>query len=236
MSERILVVEDEAKTAAAVRLYLEDAGYAVDVASDGVDGLAAARGGNFDLLVLDVMLPRLDGTDLCSMLRVDSDLPIIMLTARTTEEQRIRGLDLGADDYIAKPFSPRELVARVRAVLRRSKAAAVAAAPQPLVRGELLIDVEGRRVCKDGHEVPLTATEFDLLHALARRPGKVCSREELVDRALGPDFVGMDRTVDAHIKNLRKKIEVDRRRPRYVQTVFGAGYRFASDAPPPGRD
>jgi DNA-binding response OmpR family regulator len=232
MNERILVVEDEAKTAATVRLYLEDAGYGVGIATDGVAGLEAARTGDFDLVVLDIMLPRLDGTDVCAKLRVDSDVPVIMLTAKTTEDQRVRGLDLGADDYVAKPFSPRELVARVRAVLRRrGPAGAVAPVSGPMVRGELVIDVECRRLEKSGEEIILTATEFDLLYVLARRPGRVYSREELVEYALGEDFIGMDRTVDAHIKNLRKKIEPDRRQPHYVQTVFGAGYRFAADRP-----
>jgi len=224
MSPRILVVEDDAKTAATVRLYLEDAGYDVSVASDGVSGLQAARSGNFELVVLDIMLPRLDGTDVCRKLRAESDLPVIMLTARTTEEQRIRGLDLGADDYVGKPFSPRELVARVRAVLRR--AARDDDDAGPLTRGDLLIDPEQRRVRESGREITLTPSEFDLLHVLARRPGRVFSREQLIEEALGRDFLGMDRTVDAHIKNLRKKIERDRRKPRYVQTVFGAGYRF----------
>ena len=230
MSEHILVVEDDAKTAATVRLYLEDAGYSVNVAVDGAAGLEAARSGDFDLVVLDIMLPRLDGTDVCSRLRVDSDIPVIMLTAKTTEDQRIRGLDLGADDYVAKPFSPRELVARVRAVLRRARQDKVASPHVPLVRGELVIDAECRRVLRRGEEIALTSTEFDLLHAMARRPGRVFSREDLIDEALGHEFIGMDRTVDAHIMNLRKKIEHDRRRPVYVQTVFGAGYRFANDA------
>jgi DNA-binding response OmpR family regulator len=229
VSQRILVVEDEAKTAATVRLYLEDAGYAVEVASDGESGLDRGRSGEFDLVVLDIMLPRLDGTDVCRKLRVDSDLPVIMLTAKTTEGQRIRGLDLGADDYVPKPFSPRELVARVRAVLRRS-GRQQAGDEARLERGGLVIDLESRRVHKNGHEVTLTPSEFDLLHALARRPGRVLSREQLIEEALGRDFLGMDRTVDAHIMNLRKKIEDDRRNPFYVQTVFGAGYRFA-DAP-----
>ena len=226
MSKHILVVEDDAKTAATVRLYLEDAGYAVTGVADGESGLQAARSGDFDLVVLDIMLPRLDGTDVCRKLRVDSDVPVIMLTAKTTEDQRIRGLDLGADDYVAKPFSPRELVARVRAVLRRGVPDDDAPAA-PLVRGELVIDAQGRRVLKNGEEITLTPTEFDLLQMLARRPGRVFSRDEIIDKALGRDFLGMDRTVDAHIMNLRKKIEHDRRRPRYVQTVFGAGYRFA---------
>jgi DNA-binding response OmpR family regulator len=226
MNQRILVVEDDVKTAATVRLYLEDAGYAVSIAADGEAGLRQARSGDFDLVVLDIMLPRLDGTDVCRKLRAESDVPVIMLTARTTEEQRIRGLDLGADDYVAKPFSPRELVARVRAVLRR--VSDDADATEAMVRGELVIDVQGRRVRKNGEEIALTPSEFELLQVLARRPGRVFSREQLIDAALGRDFFGMDRTIDAHIMNLRKKIEADRRKPRYVQTVFGAGYRFMS--------
>ncbi len=229
MSEHILVVEDDPKTAATVRLYLENAGFRVDVASDGAEGLRAARTGDFDLVVLDIMLPRLDGTDVCRKLRADSAVPVIMLTAKTTEDERIRGLDLGADDYVTKPFSPRELVARVRAVLRRW-AATVGGTDSRLRRGELTIEMDTRRVLKAGAEVQLTRTEFDLLCILARRPGRVYSRDELIDEALGRDFLGMDRTVDAHIMNLRKKIESDRRKPRYVQTVFGTGYRFAPAA------
>ena len=229
MSKHILVVEDDAKTAATVRLYLEDAGYRVGVVSDGDAGLRAARSGDFDLVVLDIMLPRLDGTDVCRKLRVESGVPVIMLTAKSTEAERIRGLDLGADDYVTKPFSPRELVARVRAVLRRGGDSGDEANAR-LLRGDLLIEVDARRVLNGGTEVSLTPTEFDLLLILARRPGRVFSREELIDKALGRDFIGMDRTVDAHIMNLRKKIEPDRRNPRYVQTVFGAGYRFAPAA------
>lgn len=226
MSRSILVVEDDAKTAATVRLYLEDAGYAVALAADGEAGLRAALAGGIDLVVLDVMLPRLDGTDLCRRLRRESEVPVIMLTARASEEQRVRGLDLGADDYLCKPFSPRELVARVRALLRRT--APPGDNEAALVRGELLIDPRSRRVLKAGSEIALTPTEFDLLCVLARRPGQVFSRDQLIDAALGREFAGMNRTVDAHIMNLRKKIERDRRRPRYVQTVFGTGYRFAA--------
>ncbi len=228
-SVRILVVEDEPKTAATVRLYLEDAGYAVDVVADGAEGLEAARSGAHDLVVLDVMLPRLDGTDLCRKLRVDSRVPVIMLTAKATEDARVRGLDLGADDYVTKPFSPRELVARVRAVLRRGATADVDDTAS-ISRGELVIETGARRVLVAGEEVRLTPTEFDLLCLLARRPGRVYSRDELIDEVLGRDFLGMDRTVDAHIMNLRKKIEPDRRRPSYIQTVFGAGYRFTPAA------
>ena len=232
MSNHILVVEDDSKTAATVRLYLEDAGYRASVVSNGSDGLRAARSGDFDLVILDIMLPRLDGTDVCRKLRVDSDVPVIMLTAKSTEGERVRGFELGADDYVIKPFSPRELVARVRAVLRRRAPASAETEPR-LERDGLVIDVDARRVLSGDAEVALTPTEFDLLCLLARRPGRVYSRDELIEEALGRDFVGMDRTVDAHIMNLRKKIEPDRRKPRYIQTVFGAGYRFAPPAQEP---
>ena len=222
---RILVVEDESKTADTLRLYLEDAGHTVEVCADGADGLQKARNWVPDLVILDLMLPGMDGRDVCRKLRSFSQVPILMVTARTTEEDRILGLDLGADDYIAKPFSPREVVARVRAVLRRTEHGAGDTGEVLRFTG-ITIDTDQRRVLVDGGEVPLTPTEFQILRALAGSPGRVLSRSQLLQRAFGPHFDGYDRTVDAHVKNLRRKIERDRSRPAFIATVFGVGYRF----------
>jgi len=228
---RILLVEDDPKVARTVRLYLEAAGYEAVWVDDGRAALERAIGGSagkgaepFDLVVLDLMLPGLDGYAVCRRLREVSALPIIMLTARTTEDDRVRGLDLGADDYVAKPFSPRELMARIRAVLRRAE---TGTADGVLRVAALEIDLGARTVARDGRAIDLTPTELDLLATLARHPGRVFTREELIARALGEDFDGSDRTIDAHVKNLRRSLEPDPRHPRYVETVFGVGYRFA---------
>lgn len=232
----ILVVDDDRKTAAAVRLYLESAGFQVMVAQDGREALEAARERRPDLVVLDVMLPRVDGLEVCRTLRAESDVAVILLTARTTEEDKLVGLDLGADDYVTKPFSPRELVARVKAVLRR-------AAPQSFrerrADGEptelrfpgLVVDLAGHTVAVRGEAVAVTPNEFRLLAALARAPGRAFRRTELVERAFGWDYEGMERTVDAHVMNLRRKI--DPRGPEggsWIETVYGVGYRFAGEA------
>ena len=223
---RILVVDDDAKTVASVRLYLEHGGYEVDVAMDGRSALTRARAQPPpDLVVLDRMLPELDGLAVFRALRATSAVPVILLTARTTEQDRLEGLDLGADDYVSKPFSPRELVARVRAVLRRSRPEAAEA---PLQAGDLTIDPSRHEVLRAGVEVRLTAREFALLLALARTPGRVFSREELRERAFGSDSEALDRTVDAHVMNLRRKLERDPGVPEYIETVFGVGYRFAA--------
>jgi DNA-binding response OmpR family regulator len=224
---RILVVDDDAKTVALVRLYLEHAGYDVVTAADGRRALALARAGPPPaLIVLDVMLPHIDGREVCRALRAESDVPIIMLTARTDEEDRLESLDQGADDYVVKPFSPRELTARVRAVLRRSPAGAEGG--PPIRMPGLLIDPARHEVRARGRAVELTPRELRLLTALARSPGRAFTREELVARAFGPDFEGLDRTIDAHVMNLRKKIEADPASPEWIQTVFGVGYRFAA--------
>jgi len=219
----ILVVEDEPKTRQTLVLYLEHAGFAVVEAADGPSALASAARARPDLVVLDRMLPGLDGVEVCRRLRLDAPVPVIFLTARATEEDRLEGLDLGADDYVVKPFSPRELVARVRAVLRRAPGAGL---PEPLAVGDLTLDPARRVVRLPGRETVLTAREFRLLAALARAPGRVLSREELVARAFGDDFDGFDRTVDAHVAHLRKKIEDDPASPTRIVTVFGAGYRL----------
>ncbi len=228
MAERILIVEDDTQTAETIQMYLENEGFQVDTASDGQSGLDLARRGGHVLIVLDLMLSRLSGSEVCRAIRKESNVPIVMLTARTTEDDRVQGLELGADDYVPKPFSPRELVARIRAVLRRSEHPELGGREQLLFAG-LSIDLSACRVEVAGKEVTLTPAEFKLLTALARAPGRVFSREALAARAFGDDFGGLDRTVDAHIMNLRRKIEPDRSAPTYVETVFGQGYRFGGE-------
>lgn len=224
---RILVVDDDPKTAASIRLYLEREGYETVVAHGGRRALELARAESPDLLVLDLMLPEVDGYEICRALRAESPVPIVMLTARTTEEDKLRGLDLGADDYIAKPFSPRELVARVRAVLRRaSSSSATADAGATLSCGDLRVDTRAHTVTSDGCPIHLTPAEFKLLEVFVRAPGRAFTRRELADRALGWDFDGFDRTVDAHVKNLRKKLGDGT--PR-IETVYGVGYRLGGD-------
>jgi len=226
--ETILVVDDEPKIVKTVRAYLEEAGFRVVVAGDGRAALAAFRHDRPTLVILDLGLPGVDGLDVARTIRRESDLPIIMLTARVDETDKLIGLELGADDYVTKPFSPRELVARVRAVLRRAGGEREAP-PPPVVAGEVSVDLERRRVTVAGRPVELTVTEFELLVVLARNPGRVFTRLELLDRVQGYAFEGYERTVDAHVKNLRQKIEPDARNPRYLLTVYGVGYKFAED-------
>lgn len=222
----IVVIEDDDVVSDTLALYLQQAGFDVVTASDGATGLARARAADVRLVVLDLMIPGLPGLEVCRRLRAASTVPIVMLTARASEDDRLAGFDAGADDYVPKPFSPREVVARVQALLRRT-AAAPAAPPSPVAVGDLEIDVWARQARIAGRAVALTATEFRLLAALARHPGRVFTREELVARAFGPDYEGLDRTVDAHITNLRRKLEPDRE-PRYVLTAHGVGYRLAA--------
>jgi DNA-binding response OmpR family regulator len=223
--ETILVVDDEPKIVKTVRAYLENAGFRVVTAADGQMALTVFRHEKPALVVLDLGLPGVDGLDVARTLRRDGDVPIIMLTARVDEADKLIGLELGADDYVTKPFSPRELVARVRAVLRRVGAEREPA-PAPIIAGKVRIDLERRQVSVGGEAVDLTPTEFDLLTVLARHPGRVFTRLELLDRVQGYAFEGYERTVDAHIKNLRHKIEPDPKEPRYVLTIYGVGYRF----------
>jgi DNA-binding response OmpR family regulator len=235
----ILVVDDEPKIAALARDYLEHAGFAVLVSGNGQTALETARRRRPDLVVLDLGLPGLDGLDVTRELRSDGDLPIIMLTARDDELDKLLGLELGADDYITKPFSPRELVARVKAVLRRSEREAASEIgsgtgrggrdPERIVAGEVVIDVPRMRVEVAGRPVELTPTEFKLLATLAARPGRIYTRGQLLDTLRGVDFETYERAIDAHVKNLRRKIEPVPRQPRYVLTVHGVGYRFADD-------
>jgi DNA-binding response OmpR family regulator len=223
----ILVVEDEMKIAALVRDYLADAGFDVIVAGDGGAAVSAARGQLPDLIVLDLGLPGRDGLDVTRELRKTSSVPIVMLTARGDESDRIVGLELGADDYVVKPFSPKELVARVRAVLRRTAAARAAGGPEVLRAADVEVDVPRMRVTVAGRPVDLTPTEFQLLSTLVREPGRVFTRSQLLDAVHGVAFESYERAVDAHVKNVRKKIEPTPSRPRYVLTVHGVGYRFA---------
>jgi len=223
----VLVVDDEHRIAHLVRDYLENAGFRVVVAYDGKMAMTQFRYEQPDLVVLDLNLPGMDGIDVARAIRQERNTPIIMLTARVEETDRIVGLELGADDYVTKPFSPRELVARVRAVLRR---AGESEPGSPLLRiRDLVIDAEKRTVARDGEAIDLTTTEFDLLTVLARQPGRVFSRMELLDRVQGTAFEGYERTIDVHIKNLRKKLEPDPRHPTYILTVYGAGYRFVEE-------
>ena len=226
MASDILVIEDDPGIARIVSLYLERDGHRVTAIGDGRAGLRAARESTPDLIVLDLMLPRLDGMEVCRTLRAESDVPIIMATARVDEEDRLAGLDSGADDYILKPFSPRELAARVRAVLRRTARQTAAAGPSLIECDGLTIDRKARTVQMGDAQPALTPTEFRLLVLLATEPGRVFTRDQIIDGVFGYDFDGFDRTVDVHIANLRRKIEPDARKPRYVHTVHGVGYRF----------
>lgn len=221
----ILIVEDDREIAQLVRDYLDRAGYRTSVAQDGDAALIAARNGRPDLIVLDLGLPKRDGLDVIREIRTFARMPIVILTARGEETDRIVGLELGADDYIVKPFSPREVVARVRAVLRRTGAPEDEG--QLLRRGAMEIDVPRMRVSVDGAPIELTATEFQLLATMARRPGQVFTRGQLLDAVRGDAFEGYERAIDAHIKNIRRKIEPDSAKPAYIQTVYGVGYRFA---------
>jgi two-component system alkaline phosphatase synthesis response regulator PhoP len=221
----VLVVEDELKIARLVRDYLHQAGFAVLEANDGLSALALARSKKPDMIVLDLGLPEMDGLDVTRRLRETSAVPIIMLTARTEESDKIVGLELGADDYIVKPFSPKELVARIRAVLRRADA--TLGGGETIRAGTVTIDIPKMRVSVGDNEVDLTATEFELLVTLARHPGRIYSRAQLLDALHGVSFESYERSVDAHIKNLRRKIESDPRRPQLVLTVYGVGYKFA---------
>jgi two-component system alkaline phosphatase synthesis response regulator PhoP len=220
----VLVVEDESGIARLIRDYLEQAGFAARVASDGATALQLAGAEPPDIVVLDLGLPGMDGLDVMRELRRRSPVPIIVVTARGEETDRIVGLEIGADDYVVKPFSPKELVARVRAVLRRVESKA--ARPELLRVGEVQIDVPRMRVTVESKPVELTATEFELLLAMAREPGRVFTRAQLLDAVHGVAFEAYERAIDAHIKNLRRKIEPPGP-PRYIQTVYGVGYRFA---------
>jgi DNA-binding response OmpR family regulator len=221
--KKVLVVDDDVKTVELVRLYLDRDGYQVLTAYDGIEALRLARESRPDLIVLDLMLPDIDGLEVCRTLRHESDVPVIMLTARTTDQDKLTGLDLGADDYVTKPFSPKELAARVRAVLRRLPGER---GPEEIKSGELSMDFTKHEAWLAGRPLNLTSIEFKLLGILAKEPGRVFSRASLIEEALGYDFEGFDRTIDVHILNLRRKLEADPSYPRYIKTVYGVGYKF----------
>jgi len=223
--KRVLVVDDDTKTVELVRLYLSRDGYRVLTAYDGVEALRLARQNHPDLIVLDLMLPGINGLEVCRTLRAESEVPIIMLTAKTTEQDRLTGLELGADDYVTKPFSPKELAARVRAVLRRLPDDAQHG-PEEVNNGKLRVNFLKREASIEGKPVNLTMIEFKLLGVLIKEPGRVFSRAQLIEKALGFDFEGFDRTIDVHILNLRRKLEPEPKHPRYIKTVYGAGYKL----------
>jgi two-component system alkaline phosphatase synthesis response regulator PhoP len=223
--QTVLVVDDEPKIAQLARDYLEHAGFAVVTAGDGPSALHAARVRHPDLVVLDLGLPGLDGLEVMRSIRLTGAMPIVVVTARDTELDKLLGLELGADDYVTKPFSPRELVARVRAVLRRTERATE---PRDRIEvGDLVLDVPRLRVTLRGRPIDLTATEFSLLATMAREPGRVFTRSQLLDAVHGVAFDSYERAIDAHVKNLRRKLEPEPSRPRYVLTVYGVGYRVA---------
>lgn len=221
--ESILIVEDEKKISEIVKGYLEKEGYSVKSAATGEQAIKLLRE-HFDLIILDLMLPDMQGEDLCSMIREGSDTPVIMLTAKSAEEDMVAGLNIGADDYIVKPFSPRELVARVKAHIRRSQKSKKKLLSFNL--GRLKIDTVNYEVFKRETQVVLTQTEFRILQSLAENPGRVFSRDQIVNIVQGYDFEGYDRTIDAHVKNLRHKIEDDSKEPEFIRTVYGIGYKF----------
>ncbi len=225
MSSKILVVDDEPKIVRVLRGYLESAGFQVITAYDGTEALAAFRHEAPDLVILDLMLPEVDGLDVARAIRRESDVPLIMLTARVEESDRLIGLELGADDYVTKPFSPREVVARVRAVLRRVGGSEPAS--RILAVGAITLDLDKRLVKVIDRQVGLTATGFDLLATLMESPGRIFSRMQLLDKIQGYAYEGYERTIDAHVKNLRQKIEQDPKHPHFILTVYGLGYKFA---------
>ena len=226
MASTVLIVEDDPTTTDFVGMYLRRDGHKVLTAADGEEGLRIARERKPDLVVLDLMLPKLDGIEVCRALREESDVAIVMLTARVDELDRLTGLNVGADDYITKPFSPRELAARVRAVLRRTARRNEDSGPRELAALGLTVNVPRHTAVADGRQVSLTPTELGLLRTLMGEPGRIFSREQLISRVFGDDFEGFDRTVDTHVSNLRRKLEGDIAHPKYIQTVYGAGYRF----------
>ena len=228
MASTVLIVEDDPDTAKLVSLYLQRDGHKVLCARDGIEGLRLAREARPDLVVLDLMLPKLNGIGVCRTLRQESTVPIVIVTARVEEEDRLKGLDLGADDYVTKPFSPRELAARIRAVLRRTAKVDPEPGPVEVAHSGVTVDLHRRTVYVDDRKAALTPTEFGILVMLIKEPERTFSRDQIIDRVFGFDFQGFDRTVDAHIANIRRKIRpLDG--PDHIQTVYGVGYRFSND-------
>lgn len=224
-SYSVLIVDDDEKLVKLLKAYFEKDGFAIYTANNGLDALRGVREKKPDILILDVMMPGIDGWDVCRKIRKDNDVPIIMLTARDEESDRLVGLEIGADDYVTKPFSPKEVVARAKAILRRTHRMVVQV--EAILAGNLLIDLERHLVKKSGQIVELTPTEFKILELLAANMGKVYSRLQLVEQTQGYTFEGYERTIDAHIKNLRRKIETNPKEPQYILTVYGIGYKFA---------
>jgi two-component system, OmpR family, alkaline phosphatase synthesis response regulator PhoP len=225
-NKRVLIVDDDTKIVELVKLYLNRDGYGVLTAYDGPTALKLARESHPDLVVLDIMLPGMNGLEICRILREESAVPIILLTAKTTEQDRIAGLDLGADDYVTKPFSPKELAARVRAVFRRTASDSQDMGPEELKIESLTINFPKHEAYVDNKPINLTPVEFKLLGVLLREPNRVFSRGQLIEKVLGYDFDGFDRTIDVHILNLRRKLEPDASHPKYIKTVYGSGYKF----------
>ena len=226
MASTVLILEDDPHTVEVVQLYLRKDGHNVLSAADGVTGLSLAREAQPDLIVLDLMLPGMDGWEVCRTLRQESDVPIVMLTARADEEDRLTGLDIGADDYVTKPFSPRELAARLRAVLRRTARDGLDSGASSLTYGPISVDTQQRTVYVGKTQLHLTPTEFRLLVLLTREPGRTFSRSQIIDRVFGYDFEGFDRTVDSHVYSLRRKLEAAAGDKRYIHTIYGIGYRL----------
>ena len=228
MSKKILVVDDEAKIVKVLKAYLEQSGFQVLTAADGKAALAIFQRDKPDFMILDLNLPGMDGLDVCRTVRRQSNIPILMLTARVEETDKLIGLELGADDYVVKPFSPREVVARVRTIFRRSEGEP--AQPEIIRVGDLQIDLEQHMVVLANRQVELTPTEFDILVVLARQPKRVFTRLQIMEQAQGNAFEGYERTIDAHIKNIRLKLEPNPKKPTFIQTVFGVGYKIDVNA------
>ena len=225
MNTSVLLIDDDVKLCQLLKTYLTGHGFTLDISNTVKDGLRQLRAQDYDVVLLDIMLPDGDGLEVCKKIRFDSSVPIIMLTARGADEDKIIGLELGADDYLAKPFNPRELVARMKAVLRR-KGAAIDGSLKAIEFGDFYLNEQNQKVMVKGKEVELTSAEFRLLKVLASNPGKVFTRERLMDLVQGRDFDGVDRSIDVHISRLRTKIEPDPRNPRWIKTIWGTGYRF----------
>jgi DNA-binding response OmpR family regulator len=224
----VLIVDDDIKLAKLLKAYFEKDEFVTFLAHDGYQALQEIRERKLDIIVLDLMLPGLDGWEICRRIRRGNDIPILMLTARDEETDRLIGLEMGADDYVTKPFSPREVVARAKVILRRAHKAVVK--PEPIKIGSLVIDVERHQATKNSIDLDLTPTEFKILEILAGSPGRVFSRLQIVEQVQGYAFEGYERTIDAHVKNLRRKIEINPKDPQHIQTIYGVGYKFAGDA------
>lgn len=222
----ILVVEDEKNISDVIKAYLEKENYKIITAFDGEQAIEIFKSNNVDLVILDLMIPKISGEKVCSTIRNISNVPIIMLTAKSDEESKIQGLTIGADDYVVKPFSPRELVTRVKALMRRSYRSDTTLAEKLIFKDELEIDIDKLQVTKNNEVLDLTTNEFKILLALASNPKVVFTREQLINKAFGLDYEGFDRTIDTHIKNIRQKIETNPKKPEYIITVYGVGYKF----------